>query len=195
MSSPSASSRKIIQIGFNKCATRSISFFLKRHGLTTADWMHGDLAKNIRESVETGEVPLAAWPDVQVFSDMEYVHARHMAEGYRYFRELHAAYPDALFILNTRNVEGWIRSRHKHGDGAYTSSYRRYYGYKSDAEVWDRWRLEWFRHHLAVLEYFSGPLREQLFVWDIEAPDWAELEARLGFPVDANKWSVRGKTE
>ncbi|OWU68413.1 sulfotransferase [Marinibacterium profundimaris] len=186
---------KIIQIGFNKCATRAISHFFKRHGLQTADWMRGDLAKDIRQAVETGGVPLAPWPDVNVFSDMEYVHARDMTEGYRYFRDLHAAYPEALFILNTRNVEGWIRSRHKHGEGAYTSAYRRYYGYETDAETFDRWRLEWFRHHLAVLEYFSGPLRERLFVWDIDKPDWAQLQGKLDFQLDTDKWAVRGKTE
>ena len=120
---------RIFQIGFNKCGTRSIGNFFKRHGLETADWALGDLARSIKADLAAGATPLRDWPDVNVFLDMEFVHPVHMIEGYKYFRELQAHYPDALFILNTRNGEAWIRSRNAHGKGSYTNAYRRFYGY------------------------------------------------------------------
>jgi hypothetical protein len=185
---------KIFQIGFNKCGTRSISHFFKRHGLETADWNRGDLAKSIKSDLETGEIPLQAWPDVEVFSDLEYVNAKNMIEGYRYFDQLHQHYPDALFILNTRNGEGWIRSRHAHGDGAYTDAYRRHYGYDTVEQVTDRWRLEWYRHHAQVLEFFSGERSKNLFVWNIENPAVESLQKKLPFQLKTHLWTQRGKS-
>lgn len=185
---------KIFQIGFNKCATRAISRFFHRHGLTTADWAKGELAQDIAAAVAAGRAPLERWPDVTVFSDMEYVRGNTVIEGYRYFRDLHAAYPEALFILNTRNVEAWIRSRERHGDGGYRNTYRRHYKLRTTQEVHDRWRQDWFRHNLEVVEYFSGPRRDQLFVWDIERPDFETLSQKLGLPLKAEKWKTVGRT-
>lgn len=185
---------RIFQIGFNKCGTRSISHFFKRHGLVTADWALGDLAKSIKADLEAGDALLQNWPDVNVFSDMEYVHAVKMIEGYKYFRELHTQFPDAMFILNTRNGEAWIKSRDGHGDGAYTSAYRRYYGCDTVEQVYDRWRIDWYEHHAAVLNYFSGPLANRLFVWDIDRPDFDGLQKKLTFELKTDFWTQRGKT-
>jgi hypothetical protein len=185
---------KIFQIGFNKCGTRSISQFFKRHGMKTTDWEHGELAKSIKADVDAGQAPLGQWTDTDVFSDMEYIHAIDIVEGYRYFKELNAAYPDALFILNTRNGEGWIKSRHAHGAGAYTDAYRRFYGYGTIDEVFMRWRREWYRHHAEVLEYFVGDRADQLFVWDIEAPQFDVLQSKVGFELETKHWAQHGKT-
>ena len=130
--------------------------------------MEADLAKSIKADLAAGATPLRDWPDVNVFLDMEFVHPVHMIEGYKYFRELQAHYPDALFILNTRNGEAWIRSRNAHGKGSYTNAYRRFYGYDGIEQVFDRWRRDWHEHHAAVLSHFSGALSERLFVWDID---------------------------
>ena len=186
---------KIFQVGFNKCATRTISHFLKLNGLQVADWMRGELAISIRNAVRDGAKPLAEWPEVNVFSDMERVNAVDLIEGYRYFRELDAAYPQAKFILNTRHMESWIKSRHKHGDGAYTDAYRRFLGLADINEVFDRWRHDWLAHHLAVLEYFSGDRRSRLLILNIDAPDFAEMERFIGMPLDTSKWPHRGKTK
>lgn len=186
---------KIFQIGFNKCGTRSISHFFKRHGLTTADWERGEIAKSIREDVASARLPLSDWSDRQVFSDMEFVTARDIFEGYREFRALASAYEDALFILNTRNGEAWIRSRHSHGDGGYTEAYRRFLRLETHEQVFERWRRDWYSHHADVLEYFSGELANRLFVWDIEAPDFKQLQTKVNFEIKREFWIQRGKTK
>ena len=185
---------RIFQIGFNKCGTRSIKVFFKGHGLETAQWKQGDLAKSIKADLAAGATPLQDWPDVNVFLDMEFVHPVHMIEGYKYFRELQAHYPDALFILNTRNGEAWIRSRNAHGKGSYTNAYRRFYGYDGIEQVFDRWRRDWHEHHAAVLSHFSGALSERLFVWDIDRPDFDALQKRVPFTLRTGLWTHQGKT-
>ncbi len=190
----SAAMNRIFQIGFNKCATRSIGHFLKANGLTAADWMKGALAISIRDAVRDGTKPLAEWPDVNVFTDMERVSGVDLIEGYRYFKELDAAYPGAKFILNTRNMEDWIKSRHAHGKGGYTAAYRRFLGLSDNDQVFDRWRRDWLAHHLAVLDYFSGDKRAQLLIWDIDAPNFGEIERFVGSPLDTHEWLQYGKT-
>ena len=185
---------RIFQIGFNKCGTRSISHFFKRHGLSAADWERGQLAQSIKADLANGMRPLSDWDHVDVFTDMEYVHGVNMIEGYRYFRALHSHYPDAVFILNTRNGEAWVRSRHAHGSGAYTDSYKRYYGYDTEDEVFWRWRREWYAHHLDVLAYFSEQASGQLFVWDIDNPDFQSLQEMVPFELNLDFWTQRGKT-
>ena len=183
---------RIFQIGFNRCGTRSIDHFFKLHGLKTIHWARGYLAKSIKADLTAGTIPLENWPDVNVFSDMESIHG--MIEGYKYFRELHVHYPDALFILNTRNGEAWIRSRHAHTAGNYTDQYRQFYGYDNIESVFDRWRRDWYEHHAAVLSYFSGAFSERLFVWDITQPDFDTLQKRVPFTLRTEFWTHRGKT-
>ena len=185
---------RIFQIGFNKCGTRSIDRFFRLHDLKTVHWAGGDLAKSLKADLTAGIKPLENWPDVNVFSDMESVSVHDMIEGYKYFPELQAHYPDALFILNTRNSEAWIRSRNAHGAGSYTNQYRRFYGYDNIESVFNRWRRDWYEHHAAVLSYFSGALSEHLFVWDITQPDFDTLQKRVPFTLRTEFWSHRGKT-
>lgn len=185
---------RIFQIGFNKCATRSISHFFKRHGLETCDWAHGDLAVSIRDAVADGRKPLAEWPTVNVFSDMERINSRDPIEAYKYFRELDAAYPEAKFILNTRNTEAWIKSRHAHGDGAYTDAYRRFLGLPDVEAVFDYWRRDWLQHHLDVLDYFTDQRRARLFIWNIDSPDFSALEQFVGLALDSKYWAHQGRT-
>jgi hypothetical protein len=185
---------KVFQIGFNKCATRSISHFFKRHGFEVADWERGEIARALKSDIDSGRAPLAAWDKVNVFTDMESVERGRIIEGYKYFRELASAYPQALFVLNTRNVETWIRSRHAHGKGAYTAAYAIFLGLGTDAEVFRYWRIDWFHHHLEVLRYFSELGRPRLFVWDIDSPDFVTLGQIAGMEFDPAKWPHRGKT-
>ncbi len=186
---PQASELRIFQIGFNKCATRSISHFLDLHGLRSEHWLCGKLAVSIRDAIQNGTKPLAEWPDANVFLDMEHIYdADGPIEGYKYFREIDLAYPEAKFILNTRNMEAWIRSRQKHDDGTYLEFYRNLYNVSEAEHVFAYWRRDWLSHHLEVLEHFSSEKSRQLLIWDIDAPDFSKIESFLDIPVDSKKW-------
>lgn len=184
---------KIFQIGFNKCATRALSYMFKENGYLRADWEQGRLAQSIAKAMESGQKPLSDYPDVTIFSDMEYVKAgRPILEGYRQFEYIDRHYPEALFILNTRSCEAWLRSRCNHGNGVYLENYRRHYGYDTPEEVIDRWRREWHRHHLDVLGYFSDSRRHRLFVLDIDKPDFEAFQKFLEVDLDISHWTKRG---
>ena len=45
-----------------------------------------------------------------------------------------------------------------------------------------------------MVEFFSGERRDQLFIWDIERPDFDRLSDLIGIPLKAEKWKTVGKT-
>jgi sulfotransferase family protein len=60
---------------------------------------------------------LAGYEEFDAFTDMECLDefGTTCLEGYKLYPHLPAQYPNAVFILNTRNREDWIRSRLVHG--------------------------------------------------------------------------------
>ena len=80
-----------------------------------------------------------------------------LIEPYKRFDYLHRWYPNALFILNTRDREKWIASRvaHVFSGGSVTASYVKLLRI-SEAQVPDFWRAEWESHHTLVRAYFQG---------------------------------------
>ena len=77
-------------------------------------------------------------------------------EAYKLFPHLASQYPNALFILNTRNREAWIRSRLEHGKNlSYAHRSMLHYNVTSIHDLADRWRIEWERHHHQVMAFFA----------------------------------------
>ncbi|SLN45307.1 hypothetical protein PSA7680_02315 [Pseudoruegeria aquimaris] len=190
-----AKRRKVFQIGFNRCGTRAIARFLEHHGYRAAHWEFGQLAKDLKQDIAEGRRPLGGWADFDVFTDMELVDDETCIEGFREFRALHEAYPKALFVLNTRDVETWLRSRARHAEGVYLQSYRKHHGLPHRHAVLDKWRRDWFEHHLDVLDYFSGARRENLLLWSIERPNFKGLSVKLGHALDEAAWHQVGSAE
>ena len=148
---------KIFQIGFNKCGTSTIHNYLRANGVRSVHWDQGRLARRIFANLANGEDLLAGYEDFDAFTDMEFLdEAGTFLEAYKLFPYLAAQYPDAVFILNTRDREAWIRSRLGHGDGRYADRQRGYLKAASDALMAEVWRAEWERHHRRVTEFFAG---------------------------------------
>ena len=170
---------RIFQIGFNRCGTTSLHLFFEQNGLRSIHWGRGSLAAGIEASRIEGK-PLLTYVDgFQVYCDMEFMREDHAGKhisrrpfrrlyealgqdriskpiyAYTYFAELDRQYPGSRFILNTREVEGWIRSRRSfldigyrfcsHGDGAH----------ESQEGLEGCWRHHWKYHVSSVREYFS----------------------------------------
>jgi hypothetical protein len=162
----------------------------RKSGLSVAHWKNGRLAEDIKNNLFLGKPLLQEWTDVQVFSDMEKVDQSGVIEAFKYFRELEAFFPEAVFILNTRSVEAWINSRVKHGDGAYLEYHRKHLGLCTKQDVCDFWRRDWFIHHYNVLSYFCGEKRKKLIIFDIDRPNFSELPSN----VDPKFYGHHGKT-
>jgi hypothetical protein len=181
---------RIFQIGFNKCGTTTLARFFKQNGLPVIHWGRGDIARRIERAREAGEDPLSYYRDVVFFSDMMALDADRVYEGYKQFDYLHQHYPDALFILNTRNVDGWVRSRHNHGKLA--ERYGKALGLDSTEAVERYWRQEWAEHHARVVEFFKDK-PGRLLVYNIEQDTPQKLVdfVRPHYKLDVGKFEPR----
>jgi hypothetical protein len=148
---------KIFQIGFNKCGTSTIHHYLRVNGVRSVHWDNGRLAQRMFANLANGKDLLAGYEAFDAFTDMEYLDDRGtFLEAYKLFPYLAAQYPDAVFILNTRDRENWIRSRLRHGGGGYARRHHAYHGTRSDRELAELWRLDWEHHHRRVARFFAG---------------------------------------
>jgi hypothetical protein len=158
---------KIIQIGFNRCGTSTLNHFLKKNGIATVHWDEGRLAQRMFANRAQGKRLLEGYENFQAFTDMEFIDGNVYLEAYKLFRDLAAQYPDAVFVLNTRDRQAWIESRLRHLRGRYAAMQRQYYKVDSDEALVERWRTEWNLHHRDVREFFSNGTYRFL-EWPIE---------------------------
>lgn len=166
----------IFQIGFNKCGTTSLHHFLLASGIPSLHWAQGLLAERMVARMEAGQDPLRDFPHTIGFTDMVALRLGRLVEPYKRFETLHRWYPDALFILNTRDRENWIASRaaHEFRGNRLRAVYAKCLEI-SEEEVADFWRAEWDSHHTLVRAYFrSAP---NFLEFNIELDDPQELVA------------------
>jgi hypothetical protein len=160
---------KIFQIGFNRCGTASIHHYLVANGVRSVHQDEGRLVQRMFANLANGDDLLAGYEEFDAFTDMEFLDSSGTyLEGYKLFPYLAAQYPDAVFILNTREREAWIRSRLAHGRKiSYAQRAMRHYNVNTIDALTDLWRADWERHHHRVTEFFAGK-NYRFFVLRIE---------------------------
>jgi len=148
---------KIFLIGFNKCGTNTIHHYLLANNVRSVHWDQGRLAKRIFRNLAEGDDLLKGYESFDAFTDMEFLDAQGQCylEAYKLFPQLAQQYPDAVFILNTRDREDWIRSRLAHGNKPYARRQMSFYGASSEEELVAIWRKDWSRHHCRVMKFFA----------------------------------------
>ena len=95
--------KKIIFVGFNKTATTSIHSTLKQNGINSkhrAGVCRFKNRYNKLKQVVTRRDAVSDWGDTHVSVDV--------------LLRLNSDFDNLLFVLNTRNLENWIKSRFKH---------------------------------------------------------------------------------
>lgn len=186
---------KIFQIGFNRCGTRTIARYFRANGLKVVHWDKGRLARSMFENWQLGLPLLRRYPERDVFTDMESAGPDRILEAYKLFPWLAFEHPDAVFILNTRNVDRWIASRFSHGDGFYAGYWRKALSIDSDAKLEKVWRRQWAAHHEAVETFFADG-RYRFFRFDIETDGPEAINRHIPeLGLDAERYSVAGKTK
>ena len=185
---------KIVQIGFNKCATRSLYQFFKSNGLRAFHWDGGKFADDLEENVSEGRPAFHGWEDYDFYSDMNSGKVGRLVEGHFYYAYIAECYPDSRFILNIRNVDKWIKSRFKHNKGYFAKQSKKRYGAKNLTELEQIWRDQWDEHLSGVKEYFKDQ-PERLLIFDIEKDSGKELvEFFSDLDLDASHYGYFGKT-
>jgi hypothetical protein len=161
---------KIIGIGLNKTATSSLEMAMVQLGFKVLHdgWV---ATEAIRRERRGGLPILSTLEEYDAFMDVPFD---------RVWRELDAEYPGSKFILTTRDMPSWIKSRSKHVKANRTSpSYRGLWLLTQTS----KWEEEWRRHHDGIREYFQDR-PDDLLIMDICAGDgWEKLCPFLG--VDA----------
>lgn len=179
--------RKLFQIGFNKCGTTFIADLLQMNGIPARHWEKGALAEDIAYSKIAGRAPLAPWADDTVaFTDMESARNLNLPiiEAFKDFAFLDQHFPGAIFLLNTRRVDDWVNSRYMHRNGAYARAFAQFLGVGL-ADLGDIWREDWHRHVTECRAHFAG------------RPEFVEIDIDEAAPEDYRRalpWFDLSKT-
>ena len=108
----------------------------------------------------------------QVYSDMFWHREDEWIDGVKMYRDLHAQFPDAYFILQTRNMYSWLLSKKNHKEGAYIQRVMQYHNLSQDD------MLTWFEkdrneHELNVRSYFKTS--DKFLDYDIDKDNITKL--------------------
>jgi hypothetical protein len=146
---------KIFVIGFNKTGTSALWQWMQSYAIRSVHWDGGQLAENIEALAGDPPALRRYFSAATAYSDMLSISDDHLIEANRHFRLFHELYPRAYFILNDRDIEGWIRSRTSHRKGTFMERSMAFFG-KSSEEVVEIWRRQHEAHRQATLNYFAG---------------------------------------
>lgn len=92
------------------------------------------------------------------------------------FEKLDEKFPNAIFILNTRNLRSWLISRLMHGQRIKSS-----WAYPPSVVLCHKWILERDKYHRKVLEHFKNK-KEKLIIVSIDEKNWITyLANKLNF--------------
>ncbi len=127
------------------------------------------------------------------FSDLTYLDDEIMIDANRFFKDIHAAFPDAYFVLNDRDVDAWLLSRRNHGGGGFMRRARCVFR-KDDEEIIAAWRVEYLSHRAEVLEYFENSSR--FFHYSIDSGDIKRFVEFLRpvYRIDSSCWTKKNAT-
>jgi hypothetical protein len=167
--------KKIFQIGFNRCATQSLSEAFKRIGLRVFHHSNrlGLLADIMHENCRLGRPAIFGLDAYECFSDME-----NASEGiffYEKFAMLESQNKDSIFIMNLRPVGDWVESRCRLGDANGDPTYR-----NPKIETMIEWVNHYFRHCLAVRKHFEASNQTRLFLYPIHKMSVDKLMGDIG---------------
>lgn len=160
--------KPIFAIGLNKTGTTSLHFALTTLGYKCCHWLSDEFSEATAELIDN-KVPLP----FDAYTDVESVIKK--------YQDLEQQYPNAGFILTTRDVDDWIASRSRH------VIRNRIENTKGGRHKWvdikvDDWILERESHHNEVLNYFKDK-PNKLLILDICSGDgWNKLCKFLDVP-------------
>ena len=182
------SQRKIFVIGFNKCGTRSLANVFDRSGIGCVHWDNNNLVNYIIKDIrETGLINLDSYyPGSNAFTDIIYCNKNNtkddiqIIEIFEFIEKLIESYPDAYYIVNTRNVEDWLISRLNHERGNFAYIYKCFLSNKYSIEYSDKmlveyWRYIWHRHHYKLLNKFKNSSHIKYLFFDIDKTEYKDL--------------------
>ena len=186
--------RPILFIGYHKTATRALCLMLMASGVRAvygsgngpilarseeerAEIPH--VAGHIQSNLDRGVAPLSGLESYDAFLGLR-AGATDLCHQFRTFYD---AYPDALFILNTKPEDEWLSP-----GGALLRTIRASAtaANKRPRRAVQRWRRQFRTHHENARAFFAETAPDQFLEWDIQT-DPNVLTAFLDrFGIDVN---------
>ena len=189
---------KIFVIGFNRTGTTSLHELFLRSGIKAVHYRTLPDKRIVPIYLSANQALcrplLTGIDDFEAYSDLGMHARRFIFEGGRLFKELHAEQRDAYFLLNTRPVEGWLRSREAHGNGRMVRNAMEVLGCKR-REVFDIWRGQ-FNAHCAEARAYFAESGGRFLEFDITAGDPVGIRDFLSpdYEIDIAHWAKRNET-
>ncbi len=192
---------RVVQVGFNKCATRSLTNLFAGSGHLSAHHKFKHLlAKNqniallMRENIRVGRKVFHGFDHHVFYADLMWQSKSETYEAFKDFRRILDDYPDTILLLNTRERENWIKSRATHGHGTFLQMVMQAEGFRAEAECLEFWRQDW-EAHLADVRAFMASKPAQLVQFDSDAQSVDDLVAMLpAYHLDASAWGDVGRS-
>jgi hypothetical protein len=155
--------KKVFIIGFNRTATKALHELFTRSNYMSTHYSCMDLktgnpvilACQMKENLDSYKPILDGLGHFQVFSDMFWHREDIWIDGNKYYKQLHNEYPDAYFILNTRNMNDWLNSRVNHKNGAYIKRCMEYYN-MDESELLEHFEEDRNKTEKEMISYFEN---------------------------------------
>ncbi len=173
---------KIFCIGLNKMGTSSLHYAFEMLGFKSVHFVCDkgrNIKKIIRDNNEDGKMLLTSIEEYDAYSDWNFPSTNNL------FKVFDKQYPESKFILNTRDMESWVKSRENH---ILSNPNLEQLRKESPENTWysiDKvsWRKEYESHHKDVQDYFKGK-SNSLLVFDVTKGDgWEKLCPFLEVPI------------
>lgn len=192
---------KVVQVGFNKCATRSLAELFERSGHRAAHHKfksilgkNRNIAEMIRGNIAAGHRMFHGFEDYVLYGDLMSQTQTETYEVFKDFRRVLADYPGTILLLTYRDRENWIRSRLKHGHGTFQKQVMAVNGFSTQQDCIDFWRHDWDTH-LADLRSFMQEKPGQLVQYNTDTQPIEDLVAALpAYELDAKQWGDVGRS-
>lgn len=173
---------KIFCVGLNKTGTTTLHEAFRLLGLKSVHYLD-DEGNNIKEIIENnylaGDNIIKGLEGYDAFSDWD-----RPPYTVDIVKEFYKQYPDSIYILNTRDLDGWLNSRENHVRKNQERKRK-----NPDEDIgWlkiDRngWEIEFKNHYNEVSKYFEGR-KDNLLVFDVtKGDDWEKLCPFLDLPI------------
>lgn len=169
-------------IGLNKTGTISLHEALTILGRRSLHWGGPEVRRTIERALAEDRPLVSDFPDHDAFSDI-WVLSEH-------FALLDQQYPGSRFVLTTRDLDAWLRSRTLHVERNRARQARgEYSGDFLDIDL-EGWTAQYREHHRAVRAHFGD--RPDLLELDVTRGDGYErLCPFLGLPVRDEAFPAR----
>lgn len=171
--------KKVFFIGYNRTATKSLTAIFQHAGYkawhytfpvqhTTGRIIGKPIALQMHENLANKEPILSHMPEVHVYSDIVYQRSEVYIDAIKYYRQMYLEYPDAYFVLNTRNVDGWVQSKVNHKNGEHLQRCMAYHGFDDEVAMIDKWVEDRAIHHENVKAFFADKKYANFLEWHLE---------------------------